>query len=153
MTRHSLKSNLRATVRRGDAPTGGKGHLPAKSPVVPPFDIKWPGESQLQRVLRQHESNQQHQYESNNRHKSSLDRHKQILVFAFCAINIAAVTVLGWCIFEKIVTGWEFSVLEMVLVLVAIATLWWSGTNQQYDTNCSTLEDESELDEEDFING
>ncbi len=121
-----------------------------KKPVVAPFHVKWPDACQLHQVMSHHEHNQnQHPVRVNAITPVPIGNNTRLFALSVTAINVASVTILGWCLFEKILSGTLFIGLEIILLLSAGFTLWWSAGVTGHSLEQEGAEDL--YDEDDFI--
>lgn len=121
-----------------------------RKPVVAPFKVKWPDACQLHQVISKHEHNKgQQPLATRTIQPVMAGNNMRLLALTITAFNIAGVTLLGWCLFQKIFSGKLFIGLELILVLSAGVTLWWSGTITADASK--QVEAEDIYDEDDFI--
>lgn len=145
-----MSDKHRSTLEVNPTKRGISRAAAQKKPVVPPFRVKWPDACQLHQVMSYHNQNDQPakacaiepRTENNNTH---------IVAFMVTAFNIAAFTILGWCLFEKIVSGVLFIGMEIMLLISTCCTLWWSAGVTGRILVQEEAETEDIFDEDDFI--
>jgi len=74
-----------------------------------------------------------------------------MFIFTMTALNIAAVTILGWCLFDSLVGGTFLTALEILLFLSTCLTLWWSSRIFEDNSEQKCEETDEIYDEDDFI--